>query len=136
MASCHPFDNLAKCTIHLVLHLKFQVLLPLYVVCDNIHISPFSPSDSAFAPMNMENNFGRHDPKFRSHDDSSFASTSMEDKGSRVPTFGNHSDRNSQYDSSFRNELGSNFHNEPSFRNHQYPNFRSQHGTRNQSFDD
>jgi hypothetical protein len=92
--------------------------------------------ERAFAPMNMENNFGRHDPKFRSHDDSSFASTSMEDKGSRVPTFGNHSDRNSQYDSSFRNERGSNFHNEPSFRNHQYPNFRSQHGTRNQSFDD
>jgi hypothetical protein len=30
--------------LQIVLHMKFQVLLPLYVVCNNIHIFPFSPS--------------------------------------------------------------------------------------------
>ncbi|KAL6634391.1 hypothetical protein ACP70R_027062 [Stipagrostis hirtigluma subsp. patula] len=93
--------------------------------------------ERAFAPMNMENNFGRHDPKVRSQDDSSFSSTNREDYfGSRVPAFENHSDRSFQHDSSFRNQRDSNFHNESSFRNHHYPDFRNPHDTRNQRFDD
>ncbi|XP_062223317.1 uncharacterized protein LOC133922137 isoform X2 [Phragmites australis] len=93
--------------------------------------------ERAFAPMNMENNFGRHDTKFRSQDDSSFASANMEDDfGSHGPTLRNRSDRSSQYDSTFRNRRDSDVQNEPRLRNDRYPNFRNQRDTRHQTFDD
>ncbi|WVZ75394.1 hypothetical protein U9M48_023449 [Paspalum notatum var. saurae] len=107
--------------------------------------------ERAFAPMNMENNFGRHDPRLRSHGGSSFAPTNISDDF--VPHrqgFGNLSDRSFQNDSSFRNQCDSSYQNgpsfrnqrnsdfrkEPSFRNHNYPDFQNQGGTRFQTFDD
>ncbi|KAL6840329.1 hypothetical protein ACP4OV_030139 [Aristida adscensionis] len=108
--------------------------------------------ERAFAPMNLENNFGHHDTRFRSQDDSSFASsTNMNDNfGSHGPAFGYRSDRSFHDDSSFRhrrdsnfqneeslrNQRDSNFQNESSFRDHHYPDIRNQRDTRNHTFDD
>ncbi|KAF8689586.1 hypothetical protein HU200_041761 [Digitaria exilis] len=106
--------------------------------------------ERAFAPMNMESNFGRHDPRFRSHDDSNFAPTDTSDDFGPRGTFGHHSDRSFQNNSSFRNQRDSGFQNETNFRRHRdsdfqnessfrdnrYPDFRNQHDTRGQTFDD
>lgn len=100
--------------------------------------------------MNMESNFGRHDPRFRSQDDSNFAPTDMSDDFGPRGNFGHLSDRNFQNNSSFRNQRGlsfqneasfrghrdSDFRNESSFRNIRYPDFQNQRDTRAQTFDD
>nr|TKW39187.1 hypothetical protein SEVIR_1G161400v2 [Setaria viridis] len=107
--------------------------------------------ERAFAPMNMESNFGRHDLRFRSQDDSNFAPTdASDDFGSHGQTFGHRSDRSFQNSSSFRNHGDSRFQNESNFRNqresdfqhkssfgnHRYPNFQNQRDTRDHAFDD
>ncbi|XP_039789618.1 uncharacterized protein LOC120655722 isoform X2 [Panicum virgatum] len=107
--------------------------------------------ERAFAPMNMESNFGRHDPRFRRQDDSNFAPTNITaNLGSHGQTFGNRSDRSFQNNPSFRNQRDSSFQNESSFRSHRnsdfqnessfrknhFPDFQNQHDTRSQKFDD
>ncbi|KAF2944803.1 hypothetical protein DAI22_02g169300 [Oryza sativa Japonica Group] len=88
--------------------------------------------ERAFAPMNMENNFGQHDSRFRNRHDSNYAPRNMENKfGSNNSDFGTQSGRSFRHDPSFRNQHGLNFQNESSFRNHQYPNFQNQRDPRN-----
>uniref|UniRef100_A0A0A9DHP7 Uncharacterized protein n=1 Tax=Arundo donax TaxID=35708 RepID=A0A0A9DHP7_ARUDO len=90
--------------------------------------------ERAFAPMNMENNFGRHDQKFRSHD---LPPQTWTDILARMfhllETILIEALNMTRV---LKNERDSNFHNDPSFRNHQYPDFRSHHDKRNHSFDD
>ncbi|KAG2658434.1 uncharacterized protein LOC120701567 [Panicum virgatum] len=98
--------------------------------------------ERAFAPMNMESNFGRHDRRFRCQDDSNFAPTNItDDFGSHGQTFGDHSDRSFennpsfrnqqdfsfQNESSFRSRRNSDFQNDSSFRSHNFPDFQNQH---------
>ncbi|CAM0946938.1 unnamed protein product [Alopecurus aequalis] len=92
--------------------------------------------ERAFAPMNMENNFGHHS-KVRNQNDSSFASPNVEhDSSSHGRDFGNQTGRSFQRDPSSRNQHDSNFGNESSFRNQQYPNFRNQRDGNNKWFGD
>ena len=59
----------------------------------------------AFAPINMENNFARRDPRFRGQDGSSFAHTNLSDDfGLHGQTFGSRPDRSYQNESNFRNQ--------------------------------
>ncbi|CAN6251534.1 unnamed protein product [Urochloa humidicola] len=86
--------------------------------------------ERAFAPM--ESNFGRHDPRFRSQDDSNFAPTNdNDDFGSHGQTFGDRFDRNFQSNSSFRNQRDSSAQNESRYRNHHSSEFQNESSYRN-----
>lgn len=120
-----------------VRHFAHEVLLvllsfSLYMPCLIMFFLSFFLYDAAFAPMNMENNFGQHDSRFRNRHDSNYAPRNMENKfGSNNSDFGTQSGRSFRHDPSFRNQHGLNFQNESSFRNHQYPNFQNQRDPRN-----
>jgi hypothetical protein len=68
--------------------------------------------DAAFAPMNMENNFGQHNSKHN--------------PGPLGGDFVSQTGRSFQLDLSSRNQHDSNARNISSFRNQQYPNSRNQ----------
>ena len=140
--------------LYMVLHFMFKWCCfhwAFICLCFHVFSYTISPCLAAFAPMNMESNFGRHDPRFRRQDDSNFAPTNITDNlGSHGQTFGNRSDRSFQNNPSFRNQRDSSFQNESSFRSHRnsdfqnessfrknhFPDFQNQHDTRSQTFDD
>ncbi|XP_047082229.1 uncharacterized protein LOC124692832 isoform X2 [Lolium rigidum] len=92
--------------------------------------------ERAFAPMNMENNFGQHNSKhnpgphggdFVSQTGRSFqldlSSRNQHDSNARnISSFRNQHDSNARNISSFRNQHDSNARNISSFGNQQYPN--------------